>query len=71
MQLKAARDSMEAKALFKKNMMRIRMLKTRLISNGISAAEHREIKGKLTRARKRVDEIMERCSNSPSTVKGD
>ena len=73
MQLKASR---EAKVLFERNMIRIRILKARLSDNGIEDKERCEIKDKLTRARKRVDETMDRCSNSASTrrqslVKGD
>ena len=68
MKLKASR---QATALFERNKIRIQILKARLSENGISEAEHSWIKEKLRRARKRVDELMGRCSNSTSIVKGD
>lgn len=71
MWFKASKEAKEAKILFERNRIRIQMLKARLLDNGIGEAERQKIKDKLTRARKRVDEIMDRCSNSTSTVKGD
>jgi len=56
--------SKEAKVLFERNKIRIQILKARLADNGIGEAERQKIKDKLNRARKRVDEIMDRCSNS-------
>lgn len=61
MKLKASR---EATALFERNKIRIQILKARLADNGIGETEHRQIRDKLRRARKRVDELMDRCSNS-------